>query len=424
MGCATVLVAVVVAVGFGAAPAGAAQLGYSAGFTLLFNRPTALRHSGVPVYVNARTPHAQWVATEVRTVVDQQHAQGVNLIWRGYTNATRVPGAEIVEYGAPGCSHGALAVTYPRFFVEGSYMFFADAEVRLCDIAFRYGNGVLLGTLLHEMGHASGLGHYGAQYAGHRQVMNPYLNIGQPLTSYRLGDQHGLQDVARWTNQFATEFAPTGHVDTTTPQPDGSYTITGWVLPGRESGNGGRWTLTEDGHTTGTGTGTTNRTDIDRAYRVNENSGFQVRTPALPGQTHLWCLAAADPASPVQTVHTVWCAHLTGPKLIGRLDSAEVTTEPGLLQSGRAEVTGAALTRNDPAATATITVTIENTSLQAEIWIAAHGSTITTFTVPPAQHFDNSTPVPVGGATYCLTASNGPQSITLGCRILGTPQLL
>ena len=408
--------------GVGAAPAGAAQLGYQSGFTLLYNRPTALRHAGVPVYVNVHTPHSQWVATEVADVVNQQRAQGVNLIWRGYTSATRVSGAEIVEYGAPGCSHGALAVTYPAFYAEGSYMFFDYAEVRLCAIAFHHGSGALLATLLHEMGHATGLGHYAGDYAGHRQVMNPYVNVSHPTTSYQRGDQHGLHDVAVWTNQFATEFAPTGRVDATTPHADGSYTITGWALPGDESHSGGRWTLSEDGHTIAWGNSATNRADVDRAYHVSENSGFDVTTPALPGQTHLWCVSATDPASPVQTVRTVWCAHLTGPKLVGQLDSAEVTSPPGLLRSGRAEVTGTAFTRNDPIATATIAVTMQNTSLQTGLWIDLHGSTVTTFTVPPAHQFDSTVPVPVGGATYCFTASNGSQSSTLGCRTLGTPQ--
>jgi hypothetical protein len=404
----------------GAARAAAAQLGYPEGFTLLFHRPTALTQTGVPVYVNAHTPHLQWVAAEVRTVVSQQRSHGVDLIWRGYTNATQASGAEIVEYGAPGCAHGALAVTFPAYYIEGSYMLFAHAEVRLCAVAFRYGSGVLLGNLLHEMGHAVGLGHYADNYAGHRQVMNPYLDIGHPLTSYQLGDQHGLQAIAGWTHQFATELAPTGHVDAATPRPDGSYTITGWVLPGRKASSAGSWTLTEDGRTASSGKSTTNRADVDRTYHVNENSGFTAATPALPGQTHLWCLNAVDPASPVQTIHTVWCAHLTGPKLVGHLDSAALTTEPGLLSPGRSHITGTVLTQDDPAATATLTVLMQNSSLQTALWIALHGPTVATVSVAASHQLDNDIPVPVGGASYCFTATNGPQHIVLDCRTLGT----
>jgi hypothetical protein len=185
---------------------------------------------------------------------------------------------------------------------------FAHAEVHRCAIAFRYGSGVLLGNLLHEMGHAVGLGHYPGDYAGHRQVVNPYLDLGSPLTSYQLGDQHGLQHSAAWTRQFATEYAPTGHADTVTAQPDGSCAITGWALPGRESTSAGSWTLSEEGRTVSSGTATEpgrQRPQVcgQRGQRLRH------RTPALPGRNRLWCLTAVDPAPRVRP----WLSHTRHP---------------------------------------------------------------------------------------------------------------
>lgn len=416
------MAALLLTITWGAAPSSAATtpLGYRAGYTLLFNRPTIVPVHGFPVYVNRHTPHAGWVAGEVVRVVRAQRAQGINLIWRGYTNAGWVEGAEVVEYGYPSCGrHGPLAVTPVSASIEYGYAMVRHSEVRLCASAFRFGSRVLLGTLLHEMGHGVGLAHMPVNYARRRQVMNPVLYVGSPVTSYQRGDAHGLRQIAAWTRVFASAYSPTGHVDRVLPQADGAYAIDGWTLPGRESADGGLWVLFEDGHPVSSGSATADRPDVDRAYRVHENSGFTITTPALPGQTHTWCVASRDESSPVTSTRLLWCGRLTGPKLVGGIGSTTVTAAPSTLSAGRATVNGVALTQHDPSVAATVTVTIANGSMQAGLWIDMHGSTVTTIAVPASHRFDTAMPLPVAGATYCFTASNGPQSANLGCRVIG-----
>lgn len=63
-------------------------------------------------------------------------------------------------------------------------------------------------TVVHELGHAFGLGHYEAQYQGLLQVMYPSTASGAP--NFRAGDRAGLRALAhRTVGQHVAEVAPT-----------------------------------------------------------------------------------------------------------------------------------------------------------------------------------------------------------------------
>jgi len=59
-------------------------------------------------------------------------------------------------------------------------------------------------TVLHEFGHAGGLGHYDATFDGTHQVMRSYIDAADSLGDYQNGDNNGLANSA--ANGFAGGF--------------------------------------------------------------------------------------------------------------------------------------------------------------------------------------------------------------------------
>jgi len=85
------------------------------------------------------------------------------------------------------------------------------------------GSGYELPVLLHEMGHAMGLGHYDQPFGTLMQVMWSFVT--PDMVDYRAGDRNGLR-------ALATAFANprvTGTIDTIRQSPDG-IRVVGWTL--------------------------------------------------------------------------------------------------------------------------------------------------------------------------------------------------
>jgi len=85
------------------------------------------------------------------------------------------------------------------------------------------GSGYEVPILLHEMGHAMGLGHYDVPYRTQMQVM--WNSVTPDMVAYRTGDRNGL---AALTAAFANPNV-TGNIDVVRQTPQGIRVI-GWTL--------------------------------------------------------------------------------------------------------------------------------------------------------------------------------------------------
>lgn len=100
--------------------------------------------------------------------------------------------AEIVVTTGTYCGLVAIGCTemwgQPVTTVEGAPVI-RDARVSVVPLLLNDA-GLRRATLLHELGHAVGLGHHTDPFLGRDQVMNPYLD--DSMDAYRDGDVNGL----------------------------------------------------------------------------------------------------------------------------------------------------------------------------------------------------------------------------------------
>jgi hypothetical protein len=85
-------------------------------------------------------------------------------------------------------------------FTQGNRIRHAHVTIRPTTLA----TANLSNIVVHELGHAMGLGHYGGTWSGQLQLMNQTSQAG--LTTFRSGDVNGLRQVVR--NGFGDGYAP------------------------------------------------------------------------------------------------------------------------------------------------------------------------------------------------------------------------
>jgi hypothetical protein len=126
----------------------------------------------------------------------------------------RAPTTTVCGPDAAGCASNAVAT------VDG-YGVVVNAVVEIDRDLL--GSGYELPILLHEMGHAMGLGHYDSPYDGRMQVM--WNSVTSDMTSYRSGDRNGLAALgAVFTNRNVI-----GNIDRIDLVP-GGVRVLGWAL--------------------------------------------------------------------------------------------------------------------------------------------------------------------------------------------------
>jgi hypothetical protein len=126
----------------------------------------------------------------------------------------RVPEQTICGPAAAGCAANAVASTDGHGVVVHALV-----EMKR-DLL---GSGYELPVLLHEFGHAIGLGHYDAPYGGVMQLM--WNSVTPDMTTYRAGDRNGLAALgAPLTNRRVV-----GNLDAVIRVP-GGLRVRGWTL--------------------------------------------------------------------------------------------------------------------------------------------------------------------------------------------------
>ncbi|HEY2273018.1 MAG TPA: hypothetical protein VGH30_09595 [Jatrophihabitantaceae bacterium] len=165
-------------------------------------------------------------------------------------------------------------------------------------------------TVLHEFGHALGLGHYPGRYRGQRQVMAEGVTAAAPST-YQQGDINGLRYLVyeqRRLERLGTLHGAAKHWQIS----GGSVRVAGWAITGRLQQPTGIY-LTVDGRVIDTDrTGIIPRPSVARRYHTRyADLGFRLIAPASHG-SHRYCLLIADYTEP-KARQTVACKTLTAP---------------------------------------------------------------------------------------------------------------
>lgn len=175
----------------------------------------------------------------------------------------RVPVTTICGAGAAGCAANAVATTDGIGVVVNALV-----ELRR-DLV---GSGYELPVLLHEMGHAMGLGHYDEPYRAAMQLM--WNSVTTDMTAYRDGDRNGLAALgAVFTNRNVV-----GTIDRLSPVP-GGVRVQGWVLDLDAPSLALEVNASLDGAST-SGTANTYRPDVGLAYPgVGDNHGIDLVIP-------------------------------------------------------------------------------------------------------------------------------------------------
>lgn len=148
-------------------------------------------------------------------------------------------------------------------------------------------------AVLHEFGHAMGLGHVLSTFAGAWQVMYPTL---QQLGDYQAGDQNGLRDTSARGRSVLAARNPFGNLDSVTTTPSGSsaqLSVVGWAIDPDLSSSPLSVSVTIDGAPVQL-TASQYRPDVAGSYPAyGPFHGFVYQTTVTPGP-HTVCAGATN----------------------------------------------------------------------------------------------------------------------------------
>lgn len=314
----------------------------------------------------------------------------------------RVPDQTVCGPLASGCTSNAIAS-------DRGFGVVTNALVELQRDLL--GSGYEMAVLLHELGHAMGLGHFNEPYGTLMQVMWSFVT--PDMTSYRSGDRNGLRALAA---AFANPRV-TGTIDVVRQEPDG-IRVTGWVVDRDDPALPLDVAFTLNGFTGATGIADQYRPDIETVIPgAGPDHGIDLVAPApeFEGQVTACVDAIGNRGQRVR----VGCRPLTiAHRPVGAIDRATVTG-PGAVR-----VAGWAI---DPDTAASIGVHID-----------VNGRRVTTVTADrrrsdvalakPGYGTDHGfvvdlTDLPGGRHTVCATGvdATGDPDRLVGCISVTTP---
>ncbi len=213
-------------------------------------QPLGLFPSGMNVWVLDGTPHVERIARAVSYAVSQLRRYGLDVTYQGVaqdedvakgTGYLGVYGSITVDeaqhQNGPRCAkvngapEGTIAegVTYPGSELVAGIEQLDLSAVTLCPDVFTRGADVFTSAVLHEMGHAVGLGHFRGSYDGRDQIMNPVISH---RTRYQHGDVNGLRYIAAQDARIEQASRLQGVVESWDVAA-GSMAVRGWAVTGR-----------------------------------------------------------------------------------------------------------------------------------------------------------------------------------------------
>jgi hypothetical protein len=201
------------------------------GYAYLASSIVAQTPGGFDAWVDPHAAHHWLIAKNTAASVKTLRSLGTRIRYRGYGSPAAAEGIVRVREGKKGCGDGGgtvgLTWTYWSALPSGKN-YVTRADVYLCPSLFRMGTWAVRATVGHELGHAMGLGHVAYVYRGSYQLMNPVVRPG--VANYRSGDRQGLRRLAGATRKIAAQVPPTGHLDGSNYQDDGSIQFKGWAV--------------------------------------------------------------------------------------------------------------------------------------------------------------------------------------------------
>ena len=311
----------------------------------------------------------------------------------------RVPDVTVCGPLAAGCASNAIASS-------GGFGVVTNAVVEMKRDLI--GSGYEAPVLLHEMGHAMGLGHYDAPYGGAMQIM--WNSVTPDMTTYRSGDRNGLAALgAAFANQNVQ-----GTIDVTRTTPD-AIDVAGWVFDADSPANPLDVEVSIVGGASVTGVADGYRPDVARVFPdAGANHGYTVSVPTPPTDgTFQICLTAVGNRG--QPVVVACRTHRVTHQPFGNVEVARQDGPRAIVVSGWA-------IDSDTADPTQVTVSVDG---------VARGSTAANRIRPDVgrvypgygdQHgFTLSVPDIAGGVhRVCVTSSGAPPGTAaeVGCRVV------
>lgn len=298
----TTLIVAMFSVTATASPAAAATVP-APGWVALSPRIIGDTPIGFQVWVDPAAPHHAVIAAEAAGAVATLRSYGLDISWRGYGRPSATAEGNIgISEGSRGCAagvpnRGANTSPFWKALPNGD-LYMTGATTVLCPNLYTWSLWQWGAILLHELGHAMGLGHVSYSYAGTAQLMNPVTHFG--VTSYRQGDIDGLRWLAHNGTRVKAETPPAGLLESSRWNVDNTITLKGWALLQYYLGSSPVITVTDNGRAISrTGT-TVLRLDVNKTHDMNSRRlhGFAV-TFRWPGGQHTYCVTAASPLNGV-----------------------------------------------------------------------------------------------------------------------------
>lgn len=270
--------------------------GAGPGYTLATPGLYGYTPKGLSVWVDPRAAHHADIAARTRKAVAEWRKLGIHATYRGYGTPAVTEGVVAVSEGPDGCAGSSRRVgnTWQSWQpIGGGKSYVSSARVVICPKLYRYGRWQQSATIVHELGHAAGLGHYDSRYGGSTQVMRSVNHA--PVRFYRRGDRHGLRYLAAHSKAVEAMIPPEGQFEGTTLDAGGDVTISGWAMLDWYKDRPVRIVVTDNGTTVARDATTLVRSDVNAEHDAGTSHahGFEATVPLGDG-THTFCVTAVS----------------------------------------------------------------------------------------------------------------------------------